>query len=101
MTSAPNLTEKQLKLIGELPLSRPPHGQVANFTDPESNAIVAYTFAATCVPLVLVFAGLRLYAKTRLNLKISWIDCTSVSIQLGLSESMLTGVADYYVFSMV
>lgn len=59
------------------PLSRPPPGQHSDFTHPPSRAPEVYITAGVCLPLILVFAGLRFYAKVVMKRKKTWDDCKS------------------------
>lgn len=58
------------------PLSAPPPGETPNFAHPPSRASAVYIAAGICVPLILLFAALRLYAKLAImKNKKSWDDC--------------------------
>lgn len=56
-------------LLGQ-PLSPPPPGVTSNFAHPKSRAFVVYVAAGICLPFVVVFAGLRFYAKATIQKKI-------------------------------
>ena len=43
------------------PLARPPPGQTANLDHPVSHSYEVYVTAAVCIPLILIFATLRIY----------------------------------------
>lgn len=59
------------------PFSPPPAGQHSDFTHPQSRAPELYITACVCLPLILVFAGLRFYAKVIIKKKKTWDDCKS------------------------
>lgn len=59
------------------PLLPPPPGQHSDFTHPPSRAPEIYITAAICLPLILVFAGFRFYAKVTMKRKKTWDDCKS------------------------
>ncbi|KAI9649332.1 hypothetical protein NHQ30_001904 [Ciborinia camelliae] len=59
----------------DYPISPPPPGQTPNFANPESRASWIYIASGICVPLILIFAALRIYAKVVvLNKRKSWDD---------------------------
>lgn len=57
------------------PFSPPPPGQHPDLTHPPSRALELYIAASVCLPLILVFAGLRFYAKVIMKRKRTWDDC--------------------------
>jgi hypothetical protein len=57
------------------PLSAPPPGERPNLIHPESRASEIYIAASIGLPLILLFGGLRFYAKFVINRKTSWDDC--------------------------
>lgn len=62
--------------VSNLPLSPPPPGVTPNFKNPESRADQIYISAGICLPLILLFAALRIYAKISiLKKKRTWDDC--------------------------
>lgn len=61
-------------LIEESPLALPPPGIKANFQNPESRASWIYIAAAVCLPLIILFASLRFYAKLYLTKARTWDD---------------------------
>ena len=64
--------------VSKQPLLPPPPGQVSNFVSPESRAYAVYVAAGICLPLVVVFAALRFYAKLKLMKRKTWGDCESL-----------------------
>ncbi|KAL8822520.1 MAG: hypothetical protein Q9191_006744, partial [Dirinaria sp. TL-2023a] len=70
------------KVLDE-PLMPPPPGQVSNFANPPSSASAVYIAAGICLPLILLFAGLRFYAKFRILKKKTWDDFTCLLGLLG------------------
>lgn len=62
--------------IDLLPLAPPPPGIIPNFVDPPDRTYQFYIVAGVCLPLILVFASLRFYAKICL-LPRSRDDCKS------------------------
>jgi hypothetical protein len=58
----------------KVPVQAPPSGQTANFTNPPSRAYQIYAAAAVCLPLILIFGGLRLYSKVGMGRLRSWDD---------------------------
>ena len=59
------------------PLDSPPPGEHSDFDHPPSRARELYTAAGVCIPLILIFAALRFYAKIVIKKKKSWDDCKS------------------------
>ena len=49
--------------LEETPLQTPPPGVVPNFAHPEDRTYQIYVAAAVCLPTMLIFASLRLWAK--------------------------------------
>lgn len=70
------------KVLDE-PLMPPPPGQVSNFANPPSSANAVYIAAGICLPLILLFAGLRFYAKFKILKKKTWDDFTCLLGLLG------------------
>ena len=66
---------KDIPNVEELPLQPPPGSIVPNFAHPEDRAYQVYTAAAVCLPIILVFASLRLYAKVFLIRSRTRDDC--------------------------
>lgn len=58
------------------PLVRPPPGRTANLEHPESNSYHVYIAAAVCIPLIVIFAILRIYSTIRLRQRRSKDDYT-------------------------
>lgn len=56
------------------PLSPPPLGVIPNLDNPASRAYQIYIAAGICLPLITVFASLRLYAKVFILKKWTWDD---------------------------
>ena len=56
------------------PALTPPPGQKSNFINPDSRAFELYLTTGVCLPLILVFASLRFYAKIFIVGKKSWDD---------------------------
>lgn len=59
------------------PLLPPPAGVSPNFQSPESRAYAVYIVASICLPLVVTFSGLRIYAKLVIMRKRTLDDCES------------------------
>ena len=60
--------------ILDQPLSPPPPGVTSNFAHPQSRASAIYTAAGICLPIILIFAALRFYAKATIMKRIRWDD---------------------------
>ncbi|MCJ1395154.1 hypothetical protein MMC18_008035 [Xylographa bjoerkii] len=76
------------------PLSAPPPGVIPNFTHPESIASEIYVAAGVCMPLVLLFAVVRYYAKIVVMKKWAWDDLTfTLGLIAGLSYMSLSFLA--------
>ena len=50
----------------EIPSIAPPLGVVPNFINPEDISYRVFAVAGVCLPLLLIFVGLRIYAKVRI-----------------------------------
>ncbi|QSZ32974.1 hypothetical protein DSL72_002558 [Monilinia vaccinii-corymbosi] len=76
----------------DYPLSPPPLGQSPNFTNPPSRASQIYISAGICLPLMLFFGALRIYAKVvLLGKRKSWDDLTcTLGLLSGFSFISLT-----------
>jgi hypothetical protein len=58
------------------PLTEPPEGHIPNFVNPDSIAYQIYAAGGISLSLILLFAGLRIYAKVVLmHKKWTWDDC--------------------------
>ena len=66
--------------LSNLPVIPPPPGVVPNFTDPVSRAFMINIVSAVCLPLFVIFAGFRLYARTMIIRSQSWADGTISSL---------------------
>lgn len=53
--------------LASIPASTPPPGVIPNFVNPESNSYKIHIASAICLPSMLLFVALRLYAKLFLN----------------------------------
>lgn len=61
----------------DFPLSPAPEGVTSNFKNPTSRANQVYIAAAICLPLIFLFAGLRIWAKLSLMKgRRTWDDCS-------------------------
>jgi len=60
--------------IGDMPAGVPPPGVIPNFTDPETRVSRIDVSAAVCLPLIIIFASFRLYAKAFIVKKRTWDD---------------------------
>ena len=69
MESPPSLTA-----IEDQPLSAPPPGVIPNLENPQSRAFELFVTASVCLPLIIFFASLRLYAKVAILKKWTWDD---------------------------
>ncbi|KAL9636436.1 MAG: hypothetical protein Q9164_002821 [Protoblastenia rupestris] len=66
------------------PALTPPPGQKSNFHNPDSRAFELYLTTGVCLPLILVFASLRFYAKIFIVGKKSWDDPIAGMVITGL-----------------
>lgn len=60
--------------IWDMPAGVPPPGVIPNFINPESRVSMIDVSAAVCLPLLIIFAGSRLYAKAFVVKRRSWDD---------------------------
>ena len=60
--------------IQDDPVVAPPPGVVPNLTNPASRASEIYVAAGVCLPLIVSFAAMRLYAKVAILKKWTWDD---------------------------
>lgn len=60
--------------IQDQPLIRPPPGHIPNFVNPASRAYQVYVTACVCMPLIVMFAAMRLYARIAILKKWTWDD---------------------------
>ncbi|KAL9584409.1 MAG: hypothetical protein Q9212_002145 [Teloschistes hypoglaucus] len=58
------------------PIRAPPPGVTANFDHPESNAYRAYIAAGACIPVIVLFASLRIYSNLYVHRSRTWSDLT-------------------------
>jgi len=58
----------------DMPFGVPPPGVIPNFTDPETRVSRIDVSAAVCLPLIIIFASTRLYAKAIIVKRRSWDD---------------------------
>ncbi|KAI4176547.1 MAG: hypothetical protein LQ348_005968 [Seirophora lacunosa] len=58
------------------PLVPPPPGRTVNRVHPESNACTVHVAAGVCIPLIVIFASIRLYNKVVINRGRTWDDYT-------------------------
>ena len=56
------------------PMLAPPPGIVPNLANPESRAAEIYVAASICLPLIVIFAAMRFYAKVAILKKWTWDD---------------------------
>lgn len=61
-----------------LPLVPPPAGVFSNFLNPKNRAHELHWAAGVCLPIILIFASLRFYAKTFLSRSKTRDDCTTI-----------------------
>lgn len=59
------------------PLDRPPPGVTPNYVDPESLAPVLVACITTCLVLMIIFVGMRLYTKLFISRAFGRDDCMS------------------------
>lgn len=57
------------------PIEPPPPGVVPNLVDPESRAHEIYVATSVCLPLIVLFATMRVYARVAIQKKWTWDDC--------------------------
>ncbi|MCJ1381606.1 hypothetical protein MMC17_004717 [Xylographa soralifera] len=75
------------------PLGAPPPGVIPNFAHPETTAPELYVAAGICIPLILVFAVIRFYAKIAIMKKWTMDDLTfSFGMVAGLGYVSLNAV---------
>ncbi len=60
--------------IWDMPAGVPPPGLIPNFTNPETRVSRIDVSAAVCLPLIIIFASFRLYAKAFIVKKRTWDD---------------------------
>ena len=65
--------------IQDQPIRAPPPGVVANLAHPESRAFEIYVAASVCLPLILLFAAMRFYAKVAILKRWTWDDGEGLS----------------------
>lgn len=58
------------------PFRTPPPGVTANFDHPDSNSHRAYIAAGVCIPVIVVFASLRIYSNLYVYRSRTWSDFT-------------------------
>ncbi|KAI4203775.1 MAG: hypothetical protein LQ350_001601 [Teloschistes chrysophthalmus] len=56
------------------PIRAPPPGVTANFDHPNSNAYRAYIAAGACIPIIVLFASLRIYSNLYVHRSRTWSD---------------------------
>ena len=80
------------------PILPPPPGKVPNFLNPPSTAKAVYVAAGICLPLILLFAVLRYFAKFKILKRKTWDDCgfsySSVAFPFAL-EMILRNLNSY------
>lgn len=60
--------------IQDKPIIPPPPGQIPSLVNPASRASQIYVAACTCLPLIVMFAAMRLYARIVILKKWTWDD---------------------------
>ena len=60
--------------LPDQPLGPPPPGLIPNLALLKSRASAVYIAASICLPLILLFAALRFYAKAVIMKRIRWDD---------------------------
>lgn len=60
--------------IQDEPVIPPPPGRITNLINPESRASGIYVAASICLPLIVLFAAMRFYAKVAILKKWTWDD---------------------------
>ncbi|KAL8641176.1 MAG: hypothetical protein Q9228_001992 [Teloschistes exilis] len=58
------------------PFRAPPPGVTPNFDHPNSNASRAYITAGVCIPIIVLFASLRIYSNLYIHRSRTWSDFT-------------------------
>ena len=64
------------------PLAPPPPGIVPNLVDPETRAYEIYVAASVCLPLIAIFATMRIYARVIILKRWTWDDCENIVMPL-------------------
>lgn len=67
------------ELLAETPIAPTPPGFTTNFIDHPSRARSVLVVTGTTVPLILIFLGLRIYVRTRINREFGIDDCKSIN----------------------
>lgn len=68
------------------PLQAPPQGVVPNFINPENRAHKLHAAVAVCLPVILIFAAMRFYAKIFLLRSRTWDDYSYIlSLSAGVT----------------
>lgn len=67
------------ELLAETPIAPAPPGFTTNFIDHPSRARSVLVVTGTTVPLILIFLGLRIYVRTRINREFGIDDCKSIN----------------------
>ena len=62
--------------LQDKPVIAPPPGVLPNLTNPISRASEIYVAASVCLPLIVLFAATRFYAKVAILKKWTWDDGT-------------------------
>lgn len=59
------------------PFGTPPHGVVPDFVNPENRAHQLHVAVAVCLPVIVIFAAIRFYAKVFILRSKAWDDCNN------------------------
>ena len=76
-----------LTTIQDQPVIAPPPGIVPNLESPVSRASEIYVAASVCLPLIVLFAAARFYAKVAILKKWTWDDGESLTAPPCISDS--------------
>ncbi|KAM0801902.1 hypothetical protein BDR22DRAFT_145079 [Usnea florida] len=80
------------------PLVPPPPGEHSDIAHPPSRAPDLYIAASICLPLIVIFAALRFYAKMIIKKKKTWDDFTCI---LGLRSQLYQYISRRYLHSQL
>ena len=64
------------------PLEPPPPGVGPNLVNPQSRAYEIYVAASVCLPLIAIFATMRIYARVGILKRWTWDDCKKIVMPL-------------------
>ena len=72
--------------IQDQPVRAPPPGIVPDLESPVSRASELYVAAGFCLPLIVLFAAMRFYAKVAILKKWTWDDGGSLTLSPCISD---------------